>query len=425
MRILMLSWEYPPHVAGGLGAHVAALAPALARAGVRVHLVAPRWAGGELQETIVGQKPRATHSHKSSAAPLRAWKRKLQPSSATVHRIDPPVATMGNFYADALQTNLNLEEQAQVLFDHYGGFDLIHAHDWLVGSAAASLKRIHKTPLLATIHATERGRGRGHLGGEISQAINGAEWWLTYEAWRVLCTSEFMAGEVKTYFHVPADKVDVVPNGVDCAPFDALDALDLGDFRARWARADERIVFNVGRLVYEKGAQLIIEAAPRVLAEIPRTKFIIAGTGGLSDYLKRRAWELGIAERVSVVGFISDDDRNRLLKVADVAVFPSLYEPFGIVALEAMAAKCPVVVSSVGGLGEVVQHNETGITVYPDSVESLAWGILHTLHRPDWAKARAENAQRLVTDEYSWDRIAVKTIAVYERIVRERAKTEW
>ena len=407
MRILMFSWEYPPYVVGGLGAHVAALAPALARAGVQVHVVTPRWKDGAREEIIGDKKPRA------------------RSSTAAIYRVDPPVAGLSNFFADVQQTNLNLEEQGQVLFDQLGGFDLIHAHDWLVAWAAASLKRLHKTPLLATVHATERGRGRGFLGGEMAQAINGTEWWLTYEAWRVIATSRFMADEVKAYFNVPPDKIDIVPNGVDAAPFDALGDVDLSAFRERWARADERIVFNVGRLVLEKGAPLIVEAAPRVLAQVPQAKFILAGTGSMSDHIKRRAQELGVADKVIVAGFISDAERDRLLRVADAAVFPSLYEPFGIVALEAMAAKCPVIVSDVGGLGEVVTHDVTGITVYPDNVESLAWGILRTLQDPVAANKRAARAYRLVKEDYSWDHIARQTIEVYERIVRERAKTDW
>ena len=407
LRVLMLSWEYPPHVVGGLGAHVAALAPALARAGVEVHVVTPRWEGGEPQEIIADKKPRA------------------RSSVSAVHRVDPPVAGLTNFFADVQQTNLNLEEQGQALFDQLGGFDLVHAHDWLVAWAAASLKRLHKTPLLATVHATERGRGRGFLGGETSHSINGTEWWLTYEAWRVIATSRFMADEIKSYFNVPSDKVDIVPNGVDAAPFDALEGIDLRAFRERWARADERIIFNVGRLVEEKGAHLIVEAAPRVLAQVPETKFILAGTGGMSDHVKRRAQELGIADKVSVAGFISDAVRDRLLKVADAAVFPSLYEPFGIVALEAMAAKCPVIVSDVGGLSEVVTHDVTGITVYPGNVESLAWGILRTLQDPVAAKKRAAKAYRMAKEDFSWDHIAQQTIKVYERIIQERAKTDW
>jgi glycogen(starch) synthase len=128
---------------------------------------------------------------------------------------------------------------------------------------------------------------------------------------------------------------------------------------------------------------------------------------------------------VLFTGFIPDDDRDRLYKVADCAVFPSLYEPFGIVALEAMAARAPVVVSLVGGLQEVVKHGETGITVYPDNPESLAWGINHTLARPDWAAQRAAHAHKLVLEEYNWTRIAQRTAKVYQRVVAERAKTDW
>lgn len=421
----MLSWEYPPHIVGGLGAHVGALVPALVRAGVEVSVVTPRWAGGELEETIDGRlKPARPRSASRAKGKATGGRRKTTQSSS-VHRVSPPVATMGNFYADAQQTNLNLEEKGHSLFEQRGGFDLIHAHDWLVSFAAASLKHIQKTPLLATIHATERGRGRGFLSGETAQAINGAEWWLTYEAWRVITASDYMANEVKDYFHTPADKIDVVPNGVDISPFDALDSVDLAEFRAQWARPDQRIVFTVGRLVQEKGAQLLVEAAPRILARDSDTRFIIAGTGSLLEPLRQRAWQLGVTNQVLIPGFVSDDERNRLLKVADVAVFPSLYEPFGIVALEAMAAHCPVVVSSVGGLAEVVQHEVTGITVYPGNTESLAWGIVRTLDDLPAARERAENAYAMVKTEYSWDNIAAHTIAIYERIIKERARVKW
>jgi len=402
----MLSWEYPPHVVGGLGAHVAALAPALARAGVQVYVVTPRLKGGDAEEPLV--------------APTR--RRAMPPA---VLRVEPPVNRLDNFFADVQQTNLNLGEQAQALAARVGGFDVIHAHDWLVAFAATALKRLHKIPLLATIHATERGRGRGTLNGEMAHAINGTEWWLTYEAWRVITCSRFMHDEVCEYFNVPLDKIDVVPNGVDAAPFDALNKVDLTEFRARWARPDERIVFNVGRVVEEKGAHLIVEAAPRVLAEMPNVKFIIAGKGWLVDRLRQRVWELGVQDKVNIAGFVSDADRNRLFKVADAALFPSLYEPFGIVALEAMAAQCPVIVSEVGGLKEVVQHDVTGVTIYPNNVESLAWGVLHTLRDPARARARAAKAYRMVKREYNWDRIAEQTIAIYERIVRERARTAW
>jgi glycogen synthase len=162
-----------------------------------------------------------------------------------------------------------------------------------------------------------------------------------------------------------------------------------------------------------------------VLAQFPQAKFVLAGTGGMEYSLRRRISELGLADKVWMTGFIPDEDRDRLYKIADVSVFPSLYEPFGIVALEAMAAECPVVVSDVGGLREVVNHNETGIIVHPDNIESLSWGILHTLQRPDWSALRAANAYRGVREDYSWERIAGRTIEVYDRVLGERQQVKW
>ena len=184
-------------------------------------------------------------------------------------------------------------------------------------------------------------------------------------------------------------------------------------------------MFFVGRMELQKGAHLLVESAPRVLSQFPQAKFILAGTGGMENSLRRRVYELGLYDKVWMAGFIPDPDRDKLYKIADVSVFPSLYEPFGIVALEAMAAGSPVVVTDVGGLREVVKHNETGIIVYPDNIESLSWGILHTLRRPDWSATRAANAYRGVCSEYSWDHIAERTIQVYDRTVGERRQVKW
>jgi len=397
MRVLMLSWEYPPHVVGGLGKHVAEIVPALAGRGVEVHLVTPRWAGGEPVETVDG---------------------------ATIYRIDPPIVDSGDFVSGTWQTNLGIEARASELFARQS-FDLIHVHDWLVAFAGCALKRNFKVPLLSTIHATERGRNRGELHNDTQYAINNVEWWLTFESWRVICCSHFMAEEVRQYFNTPVDKIDVIPNAISTARSDALNGLDLSEFRSQFAAPSQKIVFYVGRLVYEKGLQVLIDAVPQVLAQYPQAKIVIAGTGGMASSLRQQAESLGVGPNVYLTGFISDEDRDRLYKVADCAVFPSLYEPFGIVALEAMAAKTPVVVSETGGLREVVHHAETGITVHPGDAQSLAWGILHTLQHPEWAKARVENAYRQVLKEYNWDHIAEQTIPIYERIVRERAKADW
>ena len=398
MRILIFSWEYPPHVVGGLGQHVAELLPALGNLpGLELHLVTPRWAGGQPIEKL---------------------------GEITVHRVDPPAAE-NDFFTMAWQTSLRLEKYSQQLWAQAGPFDLIHVHDWLVAFVGNALKRSYKVPLLSTIHATERGRGRGYLGSDQARAINNVEWSLAYESWRIIACSEYMAGQIVDYFKCSRDKIDVIPNGVNSAQFDLLDGQDLSHFRAMYALPNEQIVFHVGRIVYEKGIQVLVRATPLILGQHSTAKIVIAGKGPELEACRALAWSLGVGEKVLLTGFIFDEDRDRLFKMANCAVFPSLYEPFGIVALQAMAAKCPVVVSEVGGLTEVVRHAETGITIYPDNRESLAWGIVHTLQHPDWTAKRVESAYREVRELYNWDRIARLTANVYERIVAERALTKW
>jgi glycosyltransferase involved in cell wall biosynthesis len=398
MRILMFTWEYPPYVVGGLGKHVAELIPPLGNLpDVSVHVVTPRLRGGEPVERV-GQ--------------------------STIHRVEPPPAE-GDFYTSAWQTNLRLEEYAHRLWEEAGPFDLIHVHDWLVAFVGAAFKRSYKTPLLSTIHATERGRGRGALGSEQARAIHHVEWWLAFESWRVIACSEYMRDEIASYFECPRDKIDVVPNGVETSRFDKLEGQDFSRFRNMYALPSEQILFSVGRLVFEKGLHVLVRAMPLILAQEPSAKIVVAGKGPELDSLRSLAWSSGVGEKVLFTGFISDDDRDRLFKSANCAVFPSLYEPFGIVALEAMAAKCPVVVSKVGGLQDVVQHAETGITVYGDDIGSLAWGILHTLQHPEWAAARVKNAYKVVREEYNWERIARMTAEVYGRIISEGAIASW
>jgi glycosyltransferase involved in cell wall biosynthesis len=398
MRILMFSWEYPPNIVGGLGKHTAELVPPLGKLpGIDLHLVTPRWGGGDALEQV---------------------------EQAMVHRVEPPKVE-GDIYTVAWHTNLYLEEYANRLWQESGPFDLIHIHDWLVAWVGAAFKRNYKVPLLSTIHATERGRGRGYLGSNQARAIHQIEWWLTYESWRVIACSEYMAGEITDYFQCPKDKIHVIPNGVDTTRFDLLEGQDLTRFRNMYALPSEEIVFYVGRVVYEKGLHVLLQALPLILAQQSSVKVVVAGKGPEVDSLRSLAWNLGVGEKVLFTGFISDDDRDRLFKVADCAVFPSLYEPFGIVALEAMAAKCPVVVSEVGGLREVVQHATTGITVYPDDPGSLAWGILHTLQHPKWSAIRVADAYRVVRDEFNWDRIARLTTDMYWRVAAERVEVDW
>ena len=218
--------------------------------------------------------------------------------------------------------------------------DLVHAHDWLVAWAGATLHATWQVPLVATVHATERGRSGGHIGPGQPTAINSVEWWLTYEAARVICCSEFMRGEVIDAFQLPRDKIDVVPNGVDIDEWTppASGERDGGD------QPLDRVV----------GAGPVREGLPDPGARLARGtpgRSRCAGSRGRAGLLpagaaRHGARRLGVDDICDFPGFVPDDELKALLHRATVAVIPSLYEPFGIVALEAMAAGAPVVAAA-------------------------------------------------------------------------------
>ncbi|MBX0329564.1 glycosyltransferase family 4 protein [Oscillochloris sp. ZM17-4] len=397
MHVLQLSWEFPPHVVGGMGRHVAELAPALAEAGLRVSVVTPQLRGGPSVERL---------------AP-----------GLSVYRVPLSPAPGVDFPHYVAQCSRDLERAAMGIATSVGRVDLIHAHDWLTAEAAGRLKHLWRTPLIATIHATERGRGQGHISGRASQQINDQEWLLTYEAWRVIVCSQFMRGQVIDYFQTPADKIDVVTNGIALDPDPFAGPADRQAFRRRFAADDEGLVFYVGRIVYEKGLQVLLEAWPQIAPA--NARLLIAGTGGYLDALQGQAEAAGLNGRVRFAGFLSDDERDKIYRVADVAVFPSIYEPFGMVALEASAASCPLVVSDAGGLAEVVRHRETGLIAPAGDADALAAAVLECLRCPDQARARAGAALAEVRRRYTWDRIAATTITTYTRILAEWRAGDW
>ncbi|MGB4266993.1 MAG: glycosyltransferase family 4 protein, partial [Limnochordia bacterium] len=238
-------------------------------------------------------------------------------------------------------------------------------------------------------------------------------------AYAVICCSFYMCGELQRIFQVPQDKLFVIPNGVKAEQFESV-VPDLAGFRGKYARPDEKIVFFIGRLVHEKGVQVLLDAVPKVLARVPNTKFIIAGKGPNEKELQHRAAAMGVADRVIFTGFVDDLTRNSLYRVADAAVFPSLYEPFGIVALEGMAAGTPVVVSDIGGFAEIIQHGHNGLTTYTGNSQSLADNIVAVLDAPALAKRLRDQAYADVITKYQWSQIAAQTEQVFHQIINQR-----
>jgi glycosyltransferase involved in cell wall biosynthesis len=403
-----------------LGRHVAELAPELAHHGVDIHVITP-----------VGE-PTIAQLRGQSIEPDKDWQQGI-PDHATVsvedgvivHRViaehkNKPI----DIYTRVSEVNRVLQDYAFQIRVNYGQCGIIHTHDWLTGFSARALRRAWQCPLIATIHATERGRARGNLMNGLQRAIDAAERDLIREADQVVVCSHHMFKELQVFFQVDGSKISVVPNGINLAGLKAREPVDLAAFRARYAAPDEPIVFSVARLVYEKGIHRLIDAVRPILANCPNVKFVIAGKGPETINLKQRAAAMGLGDDiVKFIGFIPDEDKDRLLEVADCAVFPSLYEPFGIVALEAMALGCPVVVSEVGGLAEVVTHEQNGITVYPDNSESIAWGVVHTLTNVEQTAKQVANGKKWVEENFTWNRIAGQTKDVYQQVCHSHKKT--
>lgn len=401
MRVLTLSWEYPPHMVGGIGKHVADLLPLLAGYPVAdgpltIDLVTPRYGDG---------------------APLEQLNEHL-----TIHRVDMPAVDVLDHYNSVIANNAYFVSYAKTLAQSHP-YDLIHNHEWLTGAAGMALKHLWKTPLLTTIHGTERGRHQGYLPSQTSQQINQLEWQICFEAWRVIVCSEFMREELQNYFAAPVDKIDVIFNGVNQTAGDDCSAEELQALRQRYAPNGERLLFFVGRIVHEKGVQILIRAMPRILATYPGTRLLVAGKNG--QRMWPLAYELGVENSVEFLGFISDRDRDCLYRIADAAIFPSLYEPFGIVALEAMACGCSVIVSHVGGLREVVEHQQNGLSIYPDDPLSVAWAVDQLFQNPAMAQQWRTYAEAVTLPQFRWSHIAAQTAALYEEIVQARRRVAW
>ena len=282
--------------------------------------------------------------------------------------------------------------------------------------AGKTIKQAYNTPLVSTIHATEAGRNSG-IRGELQKYINDTEWMLTYESSEVIVNSNYMKNELQRLFGLPYEKINVVPNGVNLNLFSGIEK-DY-DFRRRFAADNEKIILFMGRLVYEKGIQTLISAMPKILANYHDAKLIVAGKGGMIDELRNQVNYLGLGNKVYFTGYLGSKDVQRMYKCADVAVFPSTYEPFGIVALEAMLSGTPVVTSDIGGLNEIVDHGVNGMKSYAGNANSLADSILALLFDPKLCDTVTKNAKLKVKTEYNWTKIAQDTHFTYEKAIAE------
>jgi glycogen(starch) synthase len=385
MKILMVSWEYPPVIVGGLGRHVYQLATALAANG---HEVA-----------VLSRQPFDTDpaSHPTSDE-TREGVRVI----AAAH--DPHEFDFGpDMMAWTLAMGHAMTRAGLELRDTWVP-DVVHAHDWLAAHSAIALAEFFDVPLISTMHATEAGRHSGWVSGAISRQVHAVESWLARESDSLITCSASMAGEITELFGPGLAEVSVIPNGIDSS---------------RWSFAPRRkhdgppeLLF-FGRLEYEKGVHDAIAALPRIRRSHPGTTLTIAGDGTQQDWLVEVARKHKVLKGVRFAGRADHDQLLKLLHRADVAVLPSHYEPFGIVALEAIAAGTPLVVTNVGGLGEAVIDGKTGLTCPPRDVPALAKAVRAVLDDPAAAQRRAVAARERLTSDFDWHTVAVHTAQVY------------
>jgi glycogen synthase len=385
MRVLLVSWEYPPLFIGGLATHVHGIATAMARAGHDV--VVLTFQHPDAADDVVVDGVRV----------LRA-------------PTDLPWFPEDQFVSKMISANHQLVQLTGRLASDWKPH-VVHAHDWLTSWAGDTLSAVWQVPLVATIHATERGRHGGAIptAGQ-SAAIDAAEWWLTFQASVVICCSKFMAHQIHDSFEVPLEKLDIIQNAVDASLWTRPDN------PSGPSSSEETLIVSWGRVQYEKGFQTLVEAVPYLRGRLPGLRVVIAGTGSYRAELAERAEAFGVADLIDFVGFVPADKLAMLIQSASCVVIPSFYEPFGIVALEALAAGAPLVAARTGGMAEVLDQADAGLLFTPGDARALAEAVLRTLTDAELAQRQTTHGLALVNQHFSWDAVALSTIATYQKV---------
>lgn len=383
MRIAMLSWESLHSIAvGGVGVHVTELAAALERKGHEVHVFTRMGHGQRDYDRIDG-----VHYHRC------------------------PFQLNGNFVDEVNDMCRSFVHHLFRTEDFIGAFDIVHAHDWLASSALIWTKQGRGRKGVFTIHSTEYGRCGNNFGGGQSARIRDHERAGTEWADRVIAVSNSLKNEVRWMYGLPEWKVAVVNNGVNVHNYDGW--IDPGEVKRRYGIGplDPTVLFS-GRMVYQKGPDLLIESVPFVLRFYPSAKFLFAGDGEMRSAVERRAHALGVAHATRFIGHQQNGALTNLYKACDAVCVPSRNEPFGIVLLEAWSAGKPVVSTQNGGPSEFVWHEVNGLKIHANP-NSIAWGLGTLFTNFEWARWMGRNGRIAAETAFSWDTVADKALAVY------------
>jgi len=386
MRIAFFSWESLHSIpVGGCAVHVTELAAALQRKGHEVHVFTRTGSGQWPYQCIDG-----VHYHRCG------------------FDLNP------NFVAEVQNMCRSFIWHLWKTEDYIGPFDVVHGHDWLTAKAVAWAKDGRGRRAVFTLHSTEFGRcGNSHWEGR-SAEIRHHEWEGAFRADRVIAVSNALRQEVMNIYHIPDWKIRTVYNGVSVHRFNGW--VSPGAVKSRYGigNMDPTFLF-VGRMAFQKGVDLLVEAIPSALNIHRGAKFVFVGDGDMRMGLENRCQQLGVSHAVRFLGYASDNDVRDLYHACDAVCIPSRNEPFGIVVLEGWSAGKPVLATCVGGPREIVWHNVTGLQVYP-APESLAWGMRTIMGNFEHARWMGRNGRWAAESAFSWDSVADRVLGIYHEL---------
>ncbi|MDA2967014.1 MAG: glycosyltransferase family 4 protein [Actinomycetota bacterium] len=376
MRILLVTWEFPPETIGGVGAHVDGLSKSLAKDGHDVCIFTLS-APGIVEDQVV--------------AGVRIIRADVDlpwfPEDDAVGFV-----SSGNHHITALLAQLDDWRP-----------DVVHAHDWRSAWAGHTLATLCAVPLVTTFHSTESGRHGGNVPEGDPASIHSVESWIANVSQRVICCSRFMQREVIDGFELIPDQVHLIPNGVD-----------VDEWAPDGVQQRNMLVLAWGRVQYEKGFQVLAQAIGRLRSRVPEIRCVIAGRGPYLPELQSQVDIEGVSDLVHLAGYITDEELRSLLHEAGCVVIPSLYEPFGIVALESLAANAPTIVARTGGLAEIMEGTEAGLMFEPGNAKELATRIERVLMNPHVLQNMQAQGAEILHARFSWDAIARSTVIAYE-----------
>ena len=393
MKVLHLASEYPPAKVYGLGRFVHGLARAQAALGDEVHVLTNSSGGAE--DGVVRE-------------------------GVHVHRIafpNPPRPADG--IGEVLQFQACLAGRFLSLREEIGPVDVIASHDWLVGPAAREVARALDRPLVVTFHDEVTGKHFGLLDRD-ARFVRALEALTAHDANHVIANSRFVAEQVRRHLGLAPERITAIPGGLDPHLLDLARPELLPAFRRSLGEDDDVLALYVGRLDPEKGLETLGEAFPRALERFPRLRLLVAGSGKCEARLREQL--APHAARVRFLGYVRGEALSYLYRAVDLVLVPSLYEPFGLVALEAMLAGRPVVAAASGGLREIVRSEKDGLLVPPGDAPALADAIVRLAEDPELRARLGERAGEEAVREHAWSEIATRTVDVYRRVLGERPR---